>query len=146
LARQKPGCEIRTVSFARNFGTSKNPCSFLKAWRLALPGLFLRVLFFAENDLALPHQLIVEPEAILVGSAFEADAGRAAQQAHACRGLKDIGRKGAAVYVEFDAKIASVGDPRDLISGVENDYLRYQSNEYGTLCHFSSAPCFRARC
>jgi hypothetical protein len=102
---------------------------------------FLRVLFFAKDDFALADQLIVEPETVLVGGALESDAGRAAQQAYACRGLKNIGRKGAAVDVKFDAKIAGVGDPGDLVSGVENDYLGYKSNKYGTLCHFSSAPC-----
>jgi hypothetical protein len=98
------------------------------------------VLFFAKDDFALAYELIVKPDAILVGGALEAESWRAAQQAHAGRGLKNIGRKGAAVDVEFDAKIAGVGDPGDLISGVENDHLGYESNEYGTLCHFSSAP------
>jgi hypothetical protein len=54
--------------------------------------------------------------------------------------LKDIGGKRAAVDIEFDAKIAGVGDPGDLVAGVENDDLRYKSNEYGALCHCSSAP------
>jgi hypothetical protein len=98
-------------------------------------------LFFAEDDFALADELVVEPEAVLVCGAFQADTGRAAQQAHACRGLKNVGRKGAAVDVEFDAKIAGVGDPGDLVSGVENDDLGYESNKYGTFCHFSSAPC-----
>jgi hypothetical protein len=101
-----------------------------------LPGFFLRVLFFAEDNFALADELVVEPKAVLVGSALQTDAGRAAQQAHACRGLENIRRKRAAVDVEFDAKIAGVGDPGDLISGVENDYLGYESNEYGTFCHF----------
>jgi len=74
-------------------------------------GLFSRVtssryfflLLLAEDDFALADELVVEPETVLVGGGFEADAGRAAQQAHACRGLKNVGRKGAAVDVEFDA-------------------------------------------
>jgi|SRR5208282_1443905 len=107
---------------------------------------FFCALLLAEDDFALADELIVEPETILVGGALEADAGRAAQQAHACRGLKNIGRKGAAVDVEFDAKIASIGDPGDLITRVKNDDLRYESNEYGTLCHFSSTPYFHACC
>jgi len=72
----------------------------------------------------LADELVVEPEAVLIGGALEADAWRAAQKAHACRGLKNIGRKGAAVDVELDAKIAGVGDPGDLVSRVEHDYLR----------------------
>jgi hypothetical protein len=105
-----------------------------------LPGFFLRVLFFTQDDFALAYQLIVEPEAIFIRGTLEADAGRAAQQAHACGSLKNVGRKRAAVDVEFDAKIAGVGDPGDLVSWVEYDDLGYESNKYGTLCHFSSAP------
>jgi hypothetical protein len=101
----------------------------------------LRVLFFTEDDFALADELVVKPEAVLVGGALQTDTGRAAQQAHPCRGLKNVGRKGAAVDVEFDAKIAGVRDPGDLVSGVENDDLGYESDEYGTFCHFSSAPC-----
>jgi hypothetical protein len=88
----------------------------------------------------LADKLVIEPDTVLVGGGFEADAGRAAQKAHARGRLKNVGRKGAAVNVEFDAKIAGVGDPGDLITGIEYDDLRYQSNEYGALCHFSSAP------
>jgi hypothetical protein len=83
-----------------------------------LPGFLFRLLFLAENDFALAHKLIVEPEPVFVGGSFEADAGRAAQKAHAGRRLKNVGRKGATVDVEFDAKIARVGDPGDLISGI----------------------------
>jgi hypothetical protein len=109
-------------------------------------GLFsFRLLLLAKDDFALADELVVEPETVLIGGALEAHAGRAAQKAHACRGLKNVGRKGAAVDVEFDAKIAGVGDPGDLVSGVEDDHLGYQSNEYGALCHCSSAPCFGAR-
>jgi hypothetical protein len=108
--------------------------------------LFLGALFFAEDDFALAYELIVEPDTILVGGALEAEAWRAAQQAHTGGGLKNVGRKRAAVDVEFDAKIAGVGDPGDLISWVENNHLGYESNKYGTLCHISSAPCFVARC
>jgi hypothetical protein len=107
---------------------------------LCCRALFSGALFFAEDDFALAYELIVEPDTILVSGALEAESGRAAQQAHTGGGLKNIGRKRAAVDVEFDAKIAGVGDPGDLISGVENDHLGYKSNEYGTLCHFSSAP------
>jgi hypothetical protein len=104
------------------------------------------VLFFAEDNFALADELVVEPETVLVCGALQTDTGRAAQQAHACRGLKNVGRKRAAVDVEFDAKIAGVGDPGDLISRVEHDYLGYESNEYGTFCHFSSAPCKISGC
>ena len=107
---------------------------------LCCRALFPGALFFAEDDFALAYELIIEPDAILVGGALEAESGRAAQQAHASGGLKNIGSERASVDVEFDAKIAGVGEPGDLITGVKNDHLWYESNEYGTLCHFSSAP------
>jgi hypothetical protein len=81
----------------------------IKVWEFSLTGFFPRVtssryfflLLFAENDFALADELVVEPEAVLVGGCFEDDARRAAQKAHACRGLEDVGRKGTAVHVEF---------------------------------------------
>jgi hypothetical protein len=93
----------------------------------------------------LADELVVEPEAVFVSGRFEPGARRAAEEAHARRGLKNVGRKRAAVDVEFDAKIARIREPGDLISWIEDDHLRYKSNQYGTLCHFSSAPCFGAR-
>jgi hypothetical protein len=100
----------------------------------------LRGLFLAEDNFTLADELVVEPNTILVGGALKTDARRPAEQAHACRSLENIGRKRAAIHVEFDAKIAGVRDPGDLITGIEYNDLRYKSNEYGTLCHFSSAP------
>jgi hypothetical protein len=100
-----------------------------------------RLLLLAEDDFALANELIVEPEAVFVGGSLEAGARRAAEKAHSRGRLKDIGGKRAAVDIEFDAKIAGVGDPGDLIAWVENDNLRYKSNEYGALCHCSCAPC-----
>jgi hypothetical protein len=105
----------------------------------------LRGLFFSEDDFALADELVVEPHTIFVGGALKTDTRRPAEQSHACRGLENIGRKRAAIDVEFDAKIAGVRDPRDLITGIEYNDLGYESNKYGTLCHFSSAPCFSAR-
>jgi hypothetical protein len=100
----------------------------------------LGVLFLAEDDLTLADELIVEPNTILVGGALKTDTRWPAEQAHTCRGLENIGRKRATVDVEFDAKIAGVRDPGDLITGIEYNDLGYESNKYGTLCHFSSAP------
>jgi hypothetical protein len=99
-----------------------------------------RLLLLAEDDFALANELIVEPEAVFVGGSLEAGARRAAEKAHSRGRLKDIGGKRAAVDIEFNAQIAGVGDPGDLVAGVENDDLGYESNEYGALCHCSSAP------
>jgi hypothetical protein len=79
----------------------------LLAWQLALLVFFFARDFFqlllAEDDFTLADKLVVEPEAVLVGGGFEANAGRTAQQAHSCGSLKNVGRKGAAIDVEFDA-------------------------------------------
>jgi hypothetical protein len=117
-----------------------NQVGFSKARQPALLGFLLRALFLAEDDFTLADELVVEPNTILVGGALKTDTRRPAEQSHTCRGLENIGRKRTAVDVEFDAKIAGVGDPGDLITGVEYNDLGYESNEYGTLCHFSSAP------
>jgi hypothetical protein len=82
-------------------------------------------------------ELIVQPQLVFVGGRFAAGAGRAAEQAHPRGRLKNVGRKGTAVHIKFDAQIAGVGDPGDLIAVVEHDRLRYETNEYGAFRHFS---------
>ena len=82
-------------------------------------------------------ELVVEPQLVFVGGRFAAGAGRAAEQAHAGGRLKNVGRKGTAVHIKFDAQIAGVGDPGDLVAVVENDGLRDETNEYGAFRHFS---------
>ena len=82
-------------------------------------------------------ELIVEPQLVFVGGRFAAGARRAAEQAHARGRLKNVGRKGTAVHIKFDAQIAGVGNPRDLVAVVENDGLWDESNEYGAFRHFS---------
>jgi hypothetical protein len=82
------------------------------------------------------HELVVQPEAVLIRGRLAARARRAAEQAHSCRRLKDIRRKGTAVHIEFDAQIAGVGNPGNLVSFLEHHDLRDESNEYGTFSHF----------
>lgn len=81
-------------------------------------------------------ELIVQPQLVFVGGRFAAGAGRAAEQAHAGGRLKNIGRKGTTVYIKFDAQIAGVGDPGDLVAVVEHHGLRDETNEYGAFRHF----------
>ena len=97
-------------------------------------------LFFAENHFAVAYELIVQPQAVLVGGRFASWAWRAAEQAHTGGGLKNVRRKGAAVHIEFDAQIACVGDPGNLVDFIDHDDLRDESNEYGTFSHFSLWP------
>jgi hypothetical protein len=97
-------------------------------------------LFLAQEYLALANKLIIKPNAVFVGAGFQADTGRPAQEAHPNGRLENVGRKWTAVDVELDAQVAGIGDPGDLIAGVEYDCLRDESNEYRAFGHF----CFAA--
>ncbi len=96
----------------------------------------LCLLLFAQNHFALAHQLVVQPQAIFIRCRFASRARRAAEQPHACRGLKNVRRKRAAIHIKFNAQIACVGNPGDLVAFIEHDDLRDESNEYGTFSHF----------
>ncbi len=97
----------------------------------------MRPLFFAEDDFAVADELVVEPQAIFEGGSFDAGAGGSAQEAHACGGLKYVGREGAAVDVEYHAQVAGVGNPGNLVAVVEDDGLGDHADEYGPFSHGS---------
>src|SRR6266403_497477 len=99
--------------------------------------LIFRSLFLAQDHFAVSDELIVQPQLVFVGRRFAAGARRAAEQAHASGSLKNGGRKGTAVHIKFDAQIAGVGDPGDLVAVVEHHGLRDKTNEYGAFRHFS---------
>src|SRR5258708_31256664 len=102
------------------------------------PGVLLSAeLFSPENHFALAHELVVEPQAVLVRRCFASGTRRAAEQPHAGGRLKNVGRKRTAVHIEFDAQVARVGDPGYLVAFINHDHLRNESNEYGTFSHFS---------
>jgi hypothetical protein len=101
--------------------------------------IFSRSLF-AQDDFAVAHELVVQPQAVFVRGRFASGARRAAEQPHAGRRLKNVRRKRTPVDIEFDAQIASVGDPGDLIAFIDHDYLGDKSNEYGAFSHFSVWP------
>ncbi len=94
------------------------------------------LLLVAENHFAVPHELVIEPQAVFVTGGFAAGTRRAAQQAHAGGRLKNIRGKRTAVDVKLDAQIASVGNPGNLITGIKDHRLRNQSNQYGAFSHF----------
>src|ERR1700693_2234709 len=85
----------------------------------------------AEFDFAAAHELVVDPQAVLVAAGFGAGAWRAGLQAHAGGSVENIGGKRATVHVELDAQITSVADPGDLIAGIEDDYFGEYTNENG---------------
>ena len=91
-----------------------------------------------EFDFAAAHELVVDPQAVLVAAGFGAGAWRAGLQAHAGGSLENIGGKRATVPVELDAQITSVADPGDLIAGIEDDYFREYTNENGAFGHVES--------
>jgi len=122
---------VGKFSLRRNLGRAKaRPYIRQFAWRLFVP----------EDDFALADELVVEPEAIFVGGGFRAWPRRAAEQTNAGGRLEDVRGKRAAVHVEFDAQIAGVGEPGDLVAGIEYDDLRNESNEYGAFGHLRCAP------
>lgn len=92
----------------------------------------------AELDFAAANQLIINPQAILVGTGLGAGARRTGMQVHARGSLENIGGERAAVDVELDAEIAGVADPGDLIAGIEDHYFRKYTNEDGAFGHAES--------
>jgi len=90
-SRQFRCCCIQTLSS----GKPGSACCRAFAFRESeLPSHFASCdstsLLFAQNDFALADELIVQPKAIFIGSAFETWPRGAAQQANAGRRLKNI--------------------------------------------------------
>lgn len=123
---------------ARNAKILRAFCFFRDIFCFARP-LFSR-LFFAQDDFAVAHQLVVQPQAVFVRGRFASGARRAAEQPHAGGRLKNVRRKRTAVHIEFHAQIAGVGDPGYLVAFIDHDDLRDESNEYGAFSHFSVRP------
>ena len=90
------------------------------------------------------HELVVQPQAVLVCGRFASGARRAAEQPHAGRRLKNVRRKRTPVHIEFNAQIARVGNPGYLVSFIDHDDLRDESNKYGAFSHFSAWPQYRS--
>src|SRR6059058_1616244 len=97
-------------------------------------------LLLAEDHFALAHQLVVEPEAVFVGRGFAAGARRSAEQADSRGRLKNVRGKRAAVHVKLDTQVSRVGNPRNLVAGIQHHGLRNQSNQYRAFCHFVFHP------
>src|SRR2546422_5800468 len=74
--------------------------------------LILWRLFLAQDDFAVAHELVVQPQTVFVGGCLAARARRAAEQAHAGPRLKNARRKRTTIYIEFHSQNARVGDPR----------------------------------
>ena len=92
----------------------------------------------AEFDFAAANQLIVDPQAVLVPAGLGAGARRAGLQAHARGSLENIGGERAAVDVEFDAQIAGVADPGDLIARIEDNNFGEYTDKNRAFSHAES--------
>lgn len=94
----------------------------------------------AKENLAAADQLVVDPYAVFVADRLGAGTRRAGQQPHTGRRLKDVGAEGAAVGVKFDAEIAGVAKPGDLVTGIENDCFGENPNQHRAVGHGKSLP------
>lgn len=101
----------------------------------AAPGSPEPRLFFAEHDFAVGDHLIVERNPVFVRAGLGARAWSPTQQAHARRGLEDIGRKRAAVRVKLNFESARVGDPHHLLAGMDHRDLGDDPDQNQLLGH-----------
>ena len=83
------------------------------------------------------HNVIIQGESVLVRARRDAGARRAAHQPHPRRRLKNVRGKRAALRVEFHAKIPALGEPDDLISGLDEDDLGQHSHKDKLFSHSS---------
>ena len=99
-----------------------------------------------QDDFAVAHELVVQPQAIFICGCFAAGTRGAAEQPHAGRRLKNIRRKRTTVHIEFHAQIPGIRDPGNLVPFIQHDDLRDKTNQYGAFGHFYVAPWLRGRC
>ena len=137
MPRTIPGCSIVRWSLFRGSSKRRQPLRYGESE----PAFLL----LAEDHFALAHQLVVEPEAVFVGRGFAAGARRSAEQADSRGRLKNVRGKRAAVHVKLDTQVSRVGNPRNLVAGIQHHGLRNQSNQYRAFCHFVFHPDGRIR-
>src|SRR5437016_8426573 len=125
MPRTIPGCSIECWSLFRGSSKRRQPLRY---------GESEAFLLLAEDHFALAHQLVVEPEAVFVGRGFAAGARRSAEQADSRGRLKNVRGKRAAVHVKLDTQVSRVGNPRNLVAGIQHHGLRNQSNQYRETC------------
>ena len=95
-------------------------------------------LLVAEEDFAAADELVVDPDAVFVADGFRTEARGASLQTHSGRRLENVRAERAAVHVEFDAKIASIAEPGNLVAGIEHDGFREDPDENGAVSHGES--------
>jgi hypothetical protein len=107
--------------------------------------LRLSPLLLADDHFAVADDLFIQPELIFKARGFRAGPHRSAQQSHAGWRLKHVRIERAAIHVELNFQIPSVGNPRHLVAWIEHDYLRDKSYQYWAFCHFSSLNLFAVK-
>ncbi len=95
-------------------------------------------LLVAEEDFAAADELVVDPDAVFVADGFRTGARGTGLQAHSGGRLENVRAEWAAVHVEFDAKIASIAEPGNLVAGLEHDGFGEDPDENGAVSHGES--------
>jgi len=95
-------------------------------------------LLVSEENLTAADELVVDPDAVFVADGFRTGARGTSLQAHSGRGLEHVRAEWAAVDVEFDAKIASIAEPGNLVAGIEHDGFGEDPDENGAVSHGES--------
>src|SRR5467141_1783862 len=80
LSRGGSGCTEKEIELVNLCAGGFAPPGVLILWRS----------LFAQDDFAVPHELIVQPQAVLVGGRLASGARGAAEQPHAGRRLKNV--------------------------------------------------------
>jgi hypothetical protein len=92
-------------------------------------------LFFAQKNLAVRDDGVVERKPVAIRARIGSGAYRPAYEPHAGRRLKHVGRKRAALRIEFDLQIPGVRIPHSLIACVEHDHFRQHSHHHQLVSH-----------
>ena len=95
-------------------------------------------LLVAEENFAATDELVVDPGAVFVAGGFRTRARGTSLQAHSGRRLENVRAERAAVHVEFDAKIAGIAEPGNLVAGIEHDGFGEDPDENGAVSHGES--------
>jgi hypothetical protein len=95
-------------------------------------------LLVAEENFAATDELVIDPDAVFVADGFRTGARGTSLQAHSGRCLENVRAERAAVRVEFDAKIAGIAEPGNLVAGIEHDGFGEDPDENGAVSHGES--------
>ena len=90
---------------------------------------------FAEEDFAAANELVVDPDAVFVADGLGTRPSGAGLKTHSRWRLKNIGTEGTAVDIEFDAQVAGIAEPGNLVAGLKNNDFGENTDEDRTVSH-----------